>query len=341
MKIKDFILKYRAHIICVALLLAVWPPHVRRSPDEGRTDVREADCAIALTGYVGTSMSLSTGFNYEMLRRAGDLLHYDMRISLADDRGAALDSLEAGVIDLAVLPFADSALAAHPGLMQGPVMADSTVWVVSGKGRISAPAIGSCLSSIRYSADYEDIIYRFTPAYEPFAREATGRTFKYASPYDMLIKAGARELGWDWRLLAALIWQESRFRIEARSRRGAEGLLQLMEPTAMAYNGSAERLDPEANLQAGVNYLRKLQRMFAGDAGSPEELTRFVLAAFNAGEGRIKDCIKIAESEGLPHSAWADIKAVFPLMEDFRGAETVRHVERTDSLYKAFCVIVP
>lgn len=342
MSFKDFILKYKAYIICVALLLFVWPPHIHRSQDESNPDgMQQARCVIALSGYRSEGLAYSTGFNYEMLRRAADLLQCDIQISLSEDRTAVLDTLSAGSLDLVILPFADSALAAFPRLLQCSMMADSTVWVVLSNGRLSAANLNASLSSIRYSEDYKDIVERFSPSYEPFSRAASGRKFKYASPYDRLLKEKAKEIGWDWRMLASLVWQESRFRIESRSRRGAEGLLQLMESTAVAYNGSAERLDPEASLQAGVNYLKKLQRMFEGDAANQEELTRFVLAAFNAGEGRIKDCIEMAESKGLPHSTWEDLKAVIPMVEDFKGTETMAHVERTDSLYKAFCIIAP
>lgn len=314
----------------------------------------QAKCSIALNGYSSSELSYSTGFNYEMLRKMAELLLYDLDITLSPDSRSILDTLEAGGLDLVVLPYADSSLALHPELQKCTMMKDSTVWVVAPSSAISAASLNASLSAIRASNEYLNIVERFTPSYEPFSRAASGRKYKNASPYDSLFKEAAKQLDWDWRMLMSLVWQESRFRIESRSRRGAEGLLQLMEQTAVAYNGSTERLDPDENLRAGVNYLKKLKRMFQDDASSPEELTHFILAAFNAGEGRIKDCIKVAEAKGLPHSTWADLKAVIPFMRDtetvdsleikngvFRGVETIAHVERTDSLYKAFCIIAP
>ncbi|MBQ9185325.1 MAG: transglycosylase SLT domain-containing protein [Bacteroidales bacterium] len=342
-------------MICVGLLLFVWPPHSYRSPEEKNPDgMTQAKCVIALGGYKSKAVSYSIGFNYEMLRRAADILRCDMEITLSANQRAVLDSLEAGVLDLAVLPFADSSLARHPGLQKCSIMADSTVWVTTEGRALSAASLNTSLSSLKYSQDYNNILERFSPSYEPYSRVASGRHFNNASPYDSILKEAAKELGWDWRMLASLVWQESRFRIESRSRRGAEGLLQLMEQTAIAYNGSAERLDPKENLRAGVNYLKKLQRMFREDAASEEELIRFTLAAFNAGEGRIKDCIKLAQSKGLPYSTWTELKAAIPFMRDsltidsleirtgvFKGVETIAHVEKTDSLYKAFCIIAP
>ncbi len=315
---------------------------MRKNPNENNPDsFGQARCVIAVNDYISNSIFYSAGYNYELLRRTADLLQYDFDISVGTNRSAILDTLEAGGIDMVVLPAADSALIGRTELSLCSVMKDSTVWIASPAGRLTTADLNQALSSIRHSDDLKDILDRFSPKFEPFRRVQKGGRYKYASPYDKLLKAKAAEIDWDWRMLAALVWQESRFRIESRSRRGAEGLLQLMASTAIAYNGSAERLDPEANLQAGVNYIKKLQRMFQDDASSPEELTRFVLAAFNAGEGRIKDCISVAQSKGLPYGTWNDLKAVIPYVEDFRGNETVVHVERTDSLYKAFCIIAP
>lgn len=342
MNCKGFIRRYLKYLICVVLLLSVRPHNVRKNPNENNPDgLGQARCVIALGDYINGSIFYSTGFNYEMLRRAADLLQYDFNISLGTDRSAVLDNLEAGGIDIAVLPAADSSLLARQGLPVCTMMKDSTVWIASPIGSVSAIDLNKALSAIRHSDDYKDIVDRFTPKYEPFRRVEKGGKYKYASPYDKLLKAKATEIGWDWRMLASLVWQESRFRIESRSKRGAEGLLQLMEHTAIAYNGSEERLDPEANLQAGVNYLKKLQRMFQADAANQEELVHFVIAAFNAGEGRIKDCISAAQAKGLPYGTWEDLKAVIPMVEDFKGTETLAHVENTDSLYKAFCIIAP
>ena len=342
MNCKGFIRRYLRYLVCVALLLSVRPHNVRKNPNENNPDgLGQARCVIAVNDYVSSTIFYSAGFNYEMLRHAADLLQYDFDISVGTDRDAILDYLEAGSIDMAVLPYADSTLQARPGLPHCTMMKDSTVWIVSPLGSITNIKLNTALSAIRHSKDYKDIVDRFTPKYEPFRRVERGGKYKYASPYDKLLKAKAAEIGWDWRRLASLVWQESRFRIESRSKRGAEGLLQLMEQTAIAYNGSADRLDPEANLQAGVNYLKKLQRMFQADAANQEELTRIVIAAFNAGEGRIKDCISAAQAKGMPYGSWEDIKAVIPLVEDFKGTETLAHVENTDSLYKAFCIIAP
>lgn len=332
-------------------MLCIFPLHIqKRASDKKITDAGKLKCIIALRGHVSSEVSFSIGFNYELLSKVSGIIGCEFDIALADSPNAASDSLCTGNTDLAIIPCTQVAL----DLEHSIPLPDSTVWVVSAEGPLPVDMINNCMSAIMHSDEFDDIVERFTPDYEPFKRASAGRRFKNASPYDKLLKEFAKELDWDWRMLAALVWQESRFRIEARSRRGAEGLLQVMETTALAYNGSTERLDPVQNLRAGTSYLKKLQLMFEGDIHDKEELVRFTLAAYNAGEGRLKDCIRVAKAKGLPHSRWNDLKAVIPLMSDagtvdsmeirngiFKGVETIAHVDRTDSLYKAFCIIAP
>ncbi len=116
-------------------------------------------------------------------------------------------------------------------------------------------------------------------------------------------------------MLTALIWQESQFHIEAQSRRGAVGLMQLMPRTADRFQAD-NLLDPEVSIRTAVTYLKHLQNMFRPYTSDRQELMKFTLAAYNAGEGRIKDCMNYAASIGAPHSRWEDIVAVIPDMRE-------------------------
>ena len=128
--------------------------------------------------------------------------------------------------------------------------------------------------------------------------------------------------------------------------------MQMMPATATRY-GVDDMLDPEENLRAGAGYLARLQSMFTPYAASGE-LSKFTLAAYNAGEGRILDCIRYARALGMPCSTWDDIEAVIPFMREpsekadsvlrlgpIKGVETISYIHRTDSLWSAFRAIVP
>lgn len=108
------------------------------------------------------------------------------------------------------------------------------------------------------------------------------------SIYDDLIKEKADELGWDWRLLASMIYQESTFIPNAESWAGARGLMQLM-PSTGKYYGAKDLLDPSQNILAGVNFLKFLDRQWSKTISDPEERIKFMLASYNVGFSHVID----------------------------------------------------
>ena len=114
--------------------------------------------------------------------------------------------------------------------------------------------------------------------------------------------------------------------------------------------------NPEENLKAGVAYLKYLQDMFRSRAAGRDELIKFTLAAFNAGEGRLLDCINYAASVGADPGTWEGLLSVMPELRDEatiqvdsvlklgafqRPEETVFYVDRVLSLYGDFKRIMP
>ncbi|WP_445383672.1 transglycosylase SLT domain-containing protein [Robiginitalea sp. IMCC43444] len=122
------------------------------------------------------------------------------------------------------------------------------------------------------------------------------------SAYDTLIKKEARELGWDWRLLASLVYQESRFNPEATSWTGAQGLMQLMPATA-AELGVEDRTDPVQSINGGTKYLSRLVEEFAMVPDSIQRI-KFALASYNCGYNHVKDAQKLAAVKGLNEYCW-------------------------------------
>lgn len=125
------------------------------------------------------------------------------------------------------------------------------------------------------------------------------------SPYDDLLREYAAEFGFDWRLLAAQVYQESNFNPAARSWAGAVGLLQVMPPTARQIGVTGDLEDPATNLRAGIEYLDWLRNRFEEDL-SVHERTWFMLAAYNAGAGHVRDARELAARLGLDPDRWFD-----------------------------------
>jgi len=120
--------------------------------------------------------------------------------------------------------------------------------------------------------------------------------------------------GVEWRLLAALAYQESQWDPDATSETGVRGLMQLTEDTAREL-GVADRLDPKASAIAAARYLADLKRKLPARIGEPDR-TWFALAAFNIGIGHLEDARVLAQRQKLNPDLWSDVRKVLPLLAD-------------------------
>jgi len=160
------------------------------------------------------------------------------------------------------------------------------------------------------------------------------------SPYDSLLRAGASRLGWDWKMFAALVYQESRFHIEAKSHRGAKGLCQLMPATARQFKVK-NIYDPEQNISAGVKYLRYLLKFWR--EYEPEERLNFTLASFNGGPGLVLDAMDSARKYELDPDRWESVREAILTYADTTNAdsgrkwkETAEYVDKVKDVYWRF-----
>jgi membrane-bound lytic murein transglycosylase F len=124
------------------------------------------------------------------------------------------------------------------------------------------------------------------------------------SGFDEIIKEESEEIHWDWRLLASMIYQESRFNPEATSWAGAFGLMQLMPGTAENY-GITNESSPRAQVKAGVKLIQWLDERFREDITDDNERIKFVLASYNIGYGHIQDARRLAEKYGADPDRWS------------------------------------
>jgi membrane-bound lytic murein transglycosylase F len=123
------------------------------------------------------------------------------------------------------------------------------------------------------------------------------------SDYDELFRKYSAGINWDWRLLASLVCQESRFNPEARSRVGAFGLMQIM-PSTMEELGIDSTSPPEKQIAAGVKYIKYLNDILSKSIPDKNERIKFVLASYNIGPGHIFDARRLAEKYGKDASVW-------------------------------------
>jgi membrane-bound lytic murein transglycosylase F len=160
------------------------------------------------------------------------------------------------------------------------------------------------------------------------------------SRFDPFFKEYARQIDWDWRLLASISYQESRFFTDRVSWAGAAGLMGLMPKTAAAFGISSDSIyNPEQNIKAAVGFIKALNRLFASVEDDDERIN-FIVAAYNAGPGHISDAQALAEKYGKSSKKWEDVEEYLKLKNlpeyyndpvcksgYFRGKETNNYVQ--------------
>ena len=144
----------------------------------------------------------------------------------------------------------------------------------------------------------------------------------------------------DWRLLAAVGYQESHWSDQATSADGAAGIMMLTAQTARAM-GVSDRTNTMQNIAGGAAYLAQVLRMIPTHVPEPDR-TWLALAAYNVGFGHLEDARILAQTQGKDPDSWADVSRYLPWLAQerwygqakrgyARGWEPVRFVEQVRS----------
>jgi membrane-bound lytic murein transglycosylase F len=149
------------------------------------------------------------------------------------------------------------------------------------------------------------------------------------SEFDTIMRKVGEEQGQDWRLMSAIAYNETRFREDLVSKRGAVGIMQIRPVVARHFNVPVEQLaDTETNVRLAGMLLSELEGMLKLPATTPTvDRLSIILASYNAGIGRIHDACRLARSEGANPNSWADVSRYLELMADpaYYTRETVHH----------------
>jgi membrane-bound lytic murein transglycosylase F len=172
--------------------------------------------------------------------------------------------------------------------------------------------INAWLAGLKEQDDFRRIYDKYFTDRKGFSerrREVNikGQTEKLTK-YDDLVKTtlDSSKLGWDWRLLMAQMWQESKFEPQAQSWAGAQGLMQIMPGTARKYvNGSV--FDPKDNIEGAIDYLEFLNDYWSDKIKDPKQRRRFILASYNVGFGHLEDARRLTEKYGGNKNTWEDV----------------------------------
>ncbi len=160
--------------------------------------------------------------------------------------------------------------------------------------------------------------------------------------YKRKIIKESEKYGFDWRMIAAVIYQESHFDPNATSITGVRGIMQVTLDTANEM-GITDRLDPKQSIEAGVKYLNKMYKKF-DYISDPLDRLKFALGSYNIGYGHVRDAQKLAQKQGLDQNKWSSMMKILPLLTKpkyymktkhgyARGREPVQYIKRIFTYY--------
>ena len=134
------------------------------------------------------------------------------------------------------------------------------------------------------------------------------------SKYDDIIKEISKKFNMDWKLISSIIYQESGFDYQAESWRGAYGLMQLMPGTAEMF-GLDSLSTPAQQIEAGVKFIRWLDKQIPEEVTDTIERNKFVLAAYNVGLGHVLDARRLAQKYNYDPNIWTNNVDTFILQK--------------------------
>lgn len=282
----------------------------------------------------GLSLGTLAGAGTDRVLRDLQAEHPALRWQESDELEAAelLRWVEDGRLDAAVIfehQFRLNRLF-FPGVERGFPLGDplSLAWAFPAEGGLAlAEAANRFLETLHDEGELEALVGRYF-GHDDYLEYVGARTFiqhvhTRLSDYTELFREAARDNDFDWKLLAALGYQESHWDPEATSPTGVRGLMMLTLPTASDL-GVQDRLDPVESIEGGARYLRELKDRLPASITGDDRLF-MAMAAYNVGLGHLYDARRITEQRGGDPDRWADVRESLPLLQEREWHSQTRH----------------
>jgi membrane-bound lytic murein transglycosylase F len=219
-------------------------------------------------------------------------------------------------------------------------------WLVPARDDALRERIDSFIAKLKARGHIERLVERYFGHRREVHRIDAGvfheRMRSVLPDYRKLFFEAQESSGIEWRLLAAVAYQESQWEPLATSETGVRGFMQLTDETAR-HLGVEDRLDPRSSVMAGARYLRDLKSRLPARIQEPDR-TWLALAAFNIGLGHLEDARVLAQRQKLDPDHWHDVRQALPLLAlpEFyeqaklgyaRGGMPVAFVDRVRAYY--------
>jgi membrane-bound lytic murein transglycosylase F len=260
------------------------------------------------------------------------------------DSQVLLDGVADGSIDYTIADSTEFALAhdEHPDLRIAFDFpgSESLAWAVNSRDRDFLRSIGQYFAHLDFDGSLAAIVKRYYGRSDDL-QFANSRGFMEhlhtrLPLYQKWFEEAAQQSSQDWRLLAAIGYQESKWNPVAASGSGAKGLMQLTSDTATAAKVT-NPTDPRQSIFGGARYFGQVYAKIPSHIPEPDR-TWFALAAYNIGYGHLEDARVLAQKAGHDPDSWREVREFLPLLEQeewytqtengyARGWEPVRYVD--------------
>ncbi|MCF0165008.1 MAG: transglycosylase SLT domain-containing protein [Bacteroidales bacterium] len=298
---------------------------------------KDYKCSISIEGSMYSSRGNPVGFSYEMLNALADAASCNVDVLEPVASPACIDSLVDGSRDIVVMYEKDAEeVDSHKNMIFRSIpLKNDIVFVVSADNAKLINAINLWLNTYVHGRQYKLATNRYFRNYKIDMITNASGTVSSISPYDDIIRKYCKFVGLDWKLMTALIYQESRFYTGAQLG-NTKGLVQMKESTARKY-GVEDLYDPELSIKAGTLHLKYLFDMYINEPGVDTlNAMKFALASYNAGEYRIQECIAHAAEEGVDFTVWDSVATTFGTMPNFKGTQTIKYVDNVMAIWEQY-----
>ncbi len=354
----------------IAALMTDTPERRRQGVRFGRRYLETAPVLVAspdapavdrIEALAGRTIAVRPGTSHESLLRRLQQQGIALKIRPLPgelETEGILERLAAGQIDYAVVDRLRADIARGAGIEVRTLIDLDEPQPIAWAVRKDQPELLAAIAAF-WKKEYRGLHYNILrKRYFDHARGLKAREeirvqpgMRHFTPWDDLVYRYARQYGFDWRLILAQMYQESRFDPKRVSWAGARGLMQVTPRTARAHGFDPEQLaDPEVGIHAGVAYLDWLRDRFPETLDVRDRLW-FALASYNAGLGHVRDARRLAKQLGLNPDRWFGHveQAMLKLSRKqyyrkakhgfVRGREPVRYVRDIRDRYRAYVAL--
>ena len=268
-----------------------------------------------------------------------------------------LDQVEHGELAITVADalIAQQVAAAMDKLVVGPALTDarSLAWAVRPDQQDLAGEVDKLFKTEKKQPEFNILKRKYFEDDRDAKKRVEaveGGSGGSLSPYDPMIQKAAAKFGYDWRLVAAQIYQESRFDPHRKSWCGAQGLFQIM-PTTAKDLGIQDPYDPQQGVEGGLKYMARLTKHFE-DVPDAVERYKLALAGYNCGPGHVDDARHILKDRGQKADTWEQVRvAMLELSKEkvhggthygyCRCTEPVDYVRHITERYDGYRQLIP